>query len=122
MYHLPHIPCAAFRRRHEHSARRQVVLQTDAAWKFDAEVSLLAVVADRERRANVEGALCCGSLFWRLRLLEKINVRFVVVIFDQIGCFIETNPAEITAGIDVPRTRNILGLFARFVRHNPFFY
>ena len=121
MHHVPHVPRIALTRRQGFFARRQVVLQTDAARKFDPEVSLLAVVADRERRANVECALRCRGFFRCLGLLEKINVRLVVIIFHQIGCFIETNPAQTAGRIHVPRAGNVLGLLSIFVRHKPSF-
>lgn len=79
--------------------------------------TVLAVAADRKRRANVECALCRCSFFRCLGLLEKINVRLVVVVFHQIGCFIQTNPAQTAGRIDVPGTGNVLGLLSIFVRH-----
>ena len=54
-------------------------------------------------------------------MLEEINVRLVVVVFDQIWRFVETNPAQIAGSIYVPCAGNVLGLFTIFVCHGVLF-
>ena len=82
-----------------------------------AAEKILAVVPDRESRANFQGALRGGIFVVVLRLLEKINGRFVFVIFQKIGSFIQTYATRCAGGVDVPEPRNILRLFVCFVRH-----
>src|SRR5436190_905793 len=56
--------------------------------------ALLAVVADRERGANIHGALRGRGLVVILRLFVKIDVSLVVVVLQKIGSFLETHAAR----------------------------
>jgi hypothetical protein len=75
------------------------------------------VVADRQRRADFHGTLRGGGFFIVFRLLKEIHSRLVLVIFQKVRRLIETHATRRARRIDVPRSRNVLGLFACFVRH-----
>ena len=77
----------------------------------------LAFVANRQSRTNFHGALRRGQLGIAFRLFGKIDSRFVVVHFQQIGRFFETGAAHRAGRIDVPGTGHIQRLLAVLVRH-----
>jgi len=78
----------------------------------------LAVVADRERRANFHRALSGCGFCIACRLFGKINGRFVFVHFEKIWRFFETGATQGAGSIDVPRSGNIQRLPTVFVRHD----
>ena len=78
----------------------------------------LAVVSDRERRANVHGPFCGRSFLGRFRLFKKMNSGFVAIVRDEIRRFLETHSAQCAARVHIPLTGRVLGLFAQIVRHN----
>src|SRR5882724_11174001 len=49
-----------------------------------------SVVSDRERRANIHGALSGIHFLRRLRLFGKMNRRFVVVVIQKIWRLLKT--------------------------------
>jgi len=75
------------------------------------------IVTDGQCRAYFHGTLRRRSFFVVFGLLKKIHGRFVVVVFQKIRRFVETHPTGRARCIDIPRSRNVLGLFACFVRH-----
>jgi hypothetical protein len=77
----------------------------------------LPVVTDRQCRAYFHGTLRRRSFFVVFGLLKKIHGRFIVVVFQKVRRFVETHPTGRARCIDIPRSRNVLGLFACFVRH-----
>ena len=81
---------------------------------------LRAVITDREGGANIHGALSGGGFLVVLGLLVKINVGLVVVVFQKIRSFIETDTAGRAGVIDVPGAFDIFGQFVRFIGHGEF--
>src|SRR5688572_19162516 len=79
--------------------------------------NLRAVVADGERRANVHGALGGGRLVVILRLLVKINVGLIVVVFQEIRSLVQTDPAGGAGVIHVPGALDVFGKFVCFISH-----
>jgi hypothetical protein len=75
------------------------------------------VISDCERRANFHSALRSGGFFRRFGLFEKMNGGFVAVVSDEVRRFLKTHPTQCTAGIHIPLSGHVLGLFAQFVRH-----
>ena len=86
------------------------------------KLSELAVVTDCQSRANFHRALGRALFVIVLRLLEKVNRRFVLVVLDEVRRFVEANAARSARGVDIPRPRNVLWLLACFVRHRNVFY
>jgi hypothetical protein len=77
----------------------------------------LAIVANREGRTNFHRSLGRSRFFVVLRLLHKINRRFIVVRLEKGGSLFETRPAHRAGRVDIPRSGSVQGLFAVFVRH-----
>ena len=79
---------------------------------------LFAVVTDGKCGANVHCALRRDLFFTGRRLAYEVNMRLILAVLQQRGCFLETISTEGTGGIDIPSSRSILGLFHRFVSHS----
>ena len=75
------------------------------------------IVTDGQGRTNLHRALRRRSFFVVFRLFKKVNRRLVVVVFQKVGSFIQTNAAWSAGRIYVPGSGNVLGLFACFIRH-----
>jgi hypothetical protein len=76
-----------------------------------------SVISDRQSWAGIHGVLSSIYFFRRVRLLKKVNSRFVAIVGDKIRRFLETHAAQRAAHIYVPLPGGILRLFAQFVRH-----
>src|SRR6266480_1780977 len=81
---------------------------------------LRAVITDREGGANIHGALSGGGFVVILGLLVKINVGLVVVVFQKIRSFVQTDPARRAGVVDVPSTGNVFRKFVCFIGHGEF--
>ena len=75
------------------------------------------IVTDGQGRTNLHRALRRRSFFVVFRLFKKVNRRLVVIVFQKVGSFIQTNAAWSAGRIHVPWSGNVLGLFACFIRH-----
>jgi hypothetical protein len=78
----------------------------------------LTVVADRQRWTNFHRALGSRSFGVVFRLLEKVNRRFVLIRLQKIGRFLQTGATHRAGHVHIPRSGNVQGLFACFVRHS----
>jgi hypothetical protein len=78
----------------------------------------LTVVADRKRWTNFHRALGSRSFGIVFRLLEKVNRRFVLIRLQKIGRFLQTGATHRAGHVHIPRSGNVQGLFACFVRHS----
>jgi hypothetical protein len=77
-----------------------------------------SVIPNRERGANIHGALSSGGLFPHIRLLEEVYGGLVGVVGDEIRRFFEAETTQRAAGIHIPLPRRVLRLFRHFIRHN----
>jgi hypothetical protein len=93
------------------------LISEDRRSEIAATKETLPVVTNRQCRAYFHGTLRGRSFFIVFGLFKKIHGRFVVVVFQKIGRFVETHPTGRARRIDIPRSRNVLGLFTCFVRH-----
>ena len=82
---------------------------------------LRAVITDREGGANIHGALSGGGFLVVLGLLVKINVGLVVVVFQKIRSFVQTDPARRAGVVDVPGAGNVFRKFVCFISHASIF-
>jgi hypothetical protein len=69
---------------------------------------LFRVVTDRAGGANFQSGFGVLQFFFRLRLLEEIDVGFVVVVLQQFGGLVETD----VAGVQVSSTYHFPGTFS----------
>jgi hypothetical protein len=51
------------------------------------------------------------------RLLEEVHIGLIIVVFEEIGSFVEADMAGSASVVHVPFSRNILGQFRVFVGH-----
>jgi hypothetical protein len=77
----------------------------------------LSVISDRECGANIHGALRGGCFLRCFGLFEEMNGSHIAVVCQKIRRFFETETTQRTAGIHIPLSERVLGLFAQFVRH-----
>jgi hypothetical protein len=77
-----------------------------------------SVVPNRERRANIHGALRGRDFIGCFGLLNKMDRSLIVVVRQKLRCFFETETTQRTADIHIPLSRRVLRLLAQFVRHD----
>ena len=68
------------------------------------------IVTDGQGRTNLHRALRRRSFFVVFRLFKKVNRRLVVIVFQKVGSFIQTNAAWSAGRIHVPRFREVPGV------------
>jgi hypothetical protein len=77
----------------------------------------LSVIPDRERGANIHGPLRSDCFLRCFGLFRKVNGSLIAVVGQKIRRFFEAEPTQRAAGIHIPLSERVLGLFAQFVRH-----
>jgi hypothetical protein len=76
-----------------------------------------SVIPDRQRRANIHGALRSGFFLRCFGLFKKMNSTLIAVVPQKIRRFFEAETAQCTTSIHIPLSRRVLGLSAQFVCH-----
>ena len=75
----------------------------------------LAVISDRQRRANIHRALRGGCFLRCFGLFKEVHASFIAVVRYEIRRFFETETTQRAAGIHIPLSGRVLRLFAQFV-------
>ena len=76
-----------------YSTFRDVSTPLDMTTKKSQRTQMSPVISNRERRANIQGALSGRHFIRCLRLFEKMNPHFVLVVIQKIWRLLKTHSA-----------------------------